>query len=697
MKPGKATPEPPKNGKGRTEPDVRTLLIGASLWADVVRTCADDGLEHGGKAMGRLFLDGVAVACKHIGPGPLAESGPAHFRPDIAYQQTAYNDLVRRHPGLRLVLDYHLHPAGPRALSHVDLEAAQRILSPGGWGLSRLSFMILSFDHGRLQPSVYHAVRRPGGGLRILEVSTAVVPDTHPRIQQVLEAAPERMTVVVGEEVVAELLERAATRSSGQDDVDPPEGVLLHGYQRMEEGMIQVLSLERMIDTYPVGRAFVVPDVEEAGFVNGLPALAERELRLLVGAGGRVRGTFATGPGLVPCTVEQFPVRDRIHIRNEGLAPQDALAKQHVVFVGVGSVGAPVAVLLAASGLGRFTLVDPDRFSPPNVARHTGDVRDVGRLKVAVVRDHLKARNPSATVACLPVDVRDEEALSDVRRRCEEADLVIVTTDDPTANLAMNRVLVEEDLAGLFAGVFDGGIGGEVFARTPDSPVCYNCVAGFRRHLPPIPRSERAHDYVDLRPGADFPPMHALGIDIAHTTSVVASIALGLLGAEGRLEDLELASPDTRLLFVANGRTGWIFSRPFEVISARLDAVGCPVCAPQRCRIPALWTLGTATSCLPTEAIDGEVEAEEDGIEEVEAEEDGIEEVEIGEDGIEEVEIEEVEIEEVEIEEDETLGAEDADWDGSRWAEAGVEPRLAEASSPRIARDLYLEKEDGTE
>ncbi len=85
--------------------------------------------------------------------------------------------------------------------------------------------------------------------------------------------------------------------------------------------------------------------------------------------------------------------------------------------------------------------------------------------------------------------------------------------------------------------------------------------------------------------------MNALGIDIAHTVSVAASVALGLLGVPDRIQDLELASAETRLLFVGNGRTGWIFSRPFEVIAARLGSAGCPVCAPDDHATPGLWML----------------------------------------------------------------------------------------------------------
>ncbi len=40
---------------------------------------------------------------------------------------------------------------------------------------------------------------------------------------------------------------------------------------------------------------------------------------------------------------------------------------------------------------------------------------------------------------------------------------------------------------------------------------------------------------------------------------------------------------------MGNGRNGWVFTRPFEVIPARLDTRGCPVCLPESEDRPTLW------------------------------------------------------------------------------------------------------------
>ena len=46
---------------------------------------------------------------------------------------------------------------------------------------------------------------------------------------------------------------------------------------------------------------------------------------------------------------------------------QQKLKKSHVVVLGLGGLGSPVALYLAAAGVGRLTLVDGDRVDPTNL------------------------------------------------------------------------------------------------------------------------------------------------------------------------------------------------------------------------------------------------------------------------------------------------------------------------------------------
>lgn len=558
-------------------PPIRRLLLTRSLWDEILHTCSSEHLESGGKALGRFYADGVAIACLHIGPGPRAERSAVRFQPDIPYQQACYEGLLRQFPNARLALDYHSHPGGPPHLSGVDHNSISRLLGPEGWGIDALTFMVLSPGRQGLEPHAFFGQRSSqdggshGSGVDQIEVhpiEVALISDDDPRVQQLLSPTVTTLKVIVPVEVQTDIAQRL--------EASQTETVPLFGYQRLEEGLIQVLSTRPLLDAYPVGRAVTV------GGASTPPQ--ERELRLTWGndgpAAAGVRAEFVLGGLPVGCQLEHPALQSDLHKRNGGLVDAQGLAACHVAFVGLGSVGAPIALALANAGVGRFTLMDPDTFSASNVARHPGDVRALGRRKDVLLKEMLLARNPALTVDCLASDVRDPADLPALETHLVDADLIVVSTDDPTANLAANRLALELDRPALFVGVYDEGLGGELFVRRPNmqgSPRagCYNCVAGFRSNLPPIPRGERAHDYLNLRAGSDLPPLHALGIDISHIVSLASSIGLGLLGESARLEGL---IDDTPLLLINNGKRGWIFSHPFEVIPARLDPPGCPVC-----------------------------------------------------------------------------------------------------------------------
>lgn len=92
--------------------------------------------------------------------------------------------------------------------------------------------------------------------------------------------------------------------------------------------------------------------------------------------------------------------------RNVG-GPTKPLHERHVLIVGCGMLGSPIAESLARSGVGKLTLVDPDEFEPANVGRHVLGASYIGQMKADALAHHLRANVPSVDVKAILHDVLD--------------------------------------------------------------------------------------------------------------------------------------------------------------------------------------------------------------------------------------------------------------------------------------------------
>ncbi len=156
------------------------------------------------------------------------------------------------------------------------------------------------------------------------------------------------------------------------------------------------------------------------------------------------------------------------------VAGQERLLSSRVLIVGLGGLGSPAAIYLAAAGVGHLTLVDFDRVELANLQRqiiHTTERID--SLKVESARDFLRALNPEIQIACINHKLEGQELAQQVA----EADVVLDCSDNFTTRFALNAACVKActPLVSAAAIRMEGQV--SVFSGQPGDP-CYRCLYG---------------------------------------------------------------------------------------------------------------------------------------------------------------------------------------------------------------------------
>ena len=154
------------------------------------------------------------------------------------------------------------------------------------------------------------------------------------------------------------------------------------------------------------------------------------------------------------------------------LEGQKKLKAASVLCIGAGGLGSPIALYLAAAGVGRIGLVDPDVVDFSNLQRqilHGTD--DVGRKKLNSARDRVKAVNPNVQIDLHDCVFRSENA----RKLVEAYDIVIDGTDNFPTRYLSNDVCVLTKRPNIYGSIFRFEGQCTVFAPHLGGP-CYRCM-----------------------------------------------------------------------------------------------------------------------------------------------------------------------------------------------------------------------------
>jgi adenylyltransferase/sulfurtransferase len=161
-----------------------------------------------------------------------------------------------------------------------------------------------------------------------------------------------------------------------------------------------------------------------------------------------------------------------IMLRDFGVAGQQRLIASRALVIGMGGLGSPATMYLAACGVGRLAIVDFDRVELSNLQRQViHGTPDVGRLKVDSAFDRIGAINPE--VAVEKFDHALDEA--ELGMQVENADVVVDCSDNFATRFAINAACVKagRPLVSAAAIRFEAQIA--VFANLGDS-ACYRCL-----------------------------------------------------------------------------------------------------------------------------------------------------------------------------------------------------------------------------
>ncbi|MDC0172129.1 HesA/MoeB/ThiF family protein [Gammaproteobacteria bacterium] len=166
-----------------------------------------------------------------------------------------------------------------------------------------------------------------------------------------------------------------------------------------------------------------------------------------------------------------------------GEAGQEKLTQAKVLIVGLGGLGCPVALYLAAAGVGQIDLCDPDRVDKTNLQRQIlYRTEDCGELKVGCARDRLHALNSGITINVLAreidVDILNGPTLT------EAYTAVVDCTDNLAARQLINKTCYEHGIPLISAAAvgWEGQLVAFDFRRYRQS--CFSCIIDYKSTEP---------------------------------------------------------------------------------------------------------------------------------------------------------------------------------------------------------------------
>ncbi len=162
----------------------------------------------------------------------------------------------------------------------------------------------------------------------------------------------------------------------------------------------------------------------------------------------------------------------QIRLSQIGEAGQQKLLDSTAIIIGMGGLGSPVAMYLAAAGIGRLIISDFDQVEDSNLQRQiVHRTQDIGELKAFSAKRTIAEINPDCVVEAIDWELDDDELESYLQK----SDVVLDCSDNFPTRFAINRASVKTKTP-LVSGAAIR-IEGQIASYIPDSEgPCYQCL-----------------------------------------------------------------------------------------------------------------------------------------------------------------------------------------------------------------------------
>ena len=193
------------------------------------------------------------------------------------------------------------------------------------------------------------------------------------------------------------------------------------------------------------------------------------EINILPAVAGGSNGTGEEVSDLSEKELDRYS--RQIMLEEIGYQGQLKLKQAKVCVVGVGGLGNPITIRLAAMGVGKIRIVDRDVIELSNLHRQTMfNEGDIGEVKVETAAKKLRKLNSDIVIEELPVSVNDYTALDIV----DGCDVVIDALDSVNARYSLNKACIEKKIPFVTGAAV--GVTGQLFTILPNESACYHCL-----------------------------------------------------------------------------------------------------------------------------------------------------------------------------------------------------------------------------